>query len=354
MSKNLNLLKKHKIVKPTRKELRLIIHGALQCGVKPIEIQRRLNVSLWTIRKVKNKGIGRKKRKDAGKSRKITPDLAKKLTKIFKGKKAIGVKRVGKLVDLKSPTIRRWLSTKPWGQYLRPVKKLYLSERNISDRKKFYYRIRKFGINNVMKSVAFSDEMPAKLRSCMNPSNQGVRDFKKNRPSLVVFKHNPISLHVWGFISGKGSSDLLFIDGKTSLNSKTYAKILKFAKKQMSNLELEYLQEDGAPSHTSKSSCAERVKLGIKVFLKKENGLPGSFFWPGNSPDLNVIENAWSLLKFEIDSLKRPPKTPTALKNSIKKIWEKHRKNGCHANLIKSFKKRMTELKRNNFKDIDY
>ncbi len=54
-------------------------------------------------------------------------------------------------------------------------------------------------------------------------------------------------------------------------------------------------------------------------------GLPGSFFWPGNSPDLNVIENAWSLLKTEIDSLKKPPKTQRALKIALNKIWKKEK-----------------------------
>ena len=182
------------------------------------------------------------------------------------------------MVNLDPKTIREWLKTKAWGQYLRPVKKFFLSEKNILDRKKFYYRIKKFGIKEVMKNVAFSDEMPAKLSSYLNPSNQGVRDFKENRPTLILFKHNPISLHVWGFISGKGSSDLLFIDGKKSLNTKNYSKILKFAKRQMDDLGIEYLQEDGAPCHSSKESCKTRVKLKINILLKKEKGLPGSFF----------------------------------------------------------------------------
>ncbi len=297
-----------------------------------------------------NKGIERKKRKDFGTFKKITPDIAKKLKKILKGK-SIGVKRAGKMVNLDSKTIRRWLNTKPWGQYLRPVKKLYLSEKNISDRKKFYRKIQKFGVQKVMKEVAFSDEMPAKLNSCMNSSNRGVRDSKHNRPTLTVFKHKPISLHVWAFISGKGSSDLLFIDGKERLNSKTYLKILKFAKQQMNDLGIKYLQEDGAPCHRSKESCKLRTELGIKVLLKSETGLPGSFFWPGNSPDLNVIENAWSRLKTGIDQLKKPPKTKTGLKIALNKIWNQHRENGT---LVKSFGRRMEELKKKRFKQTKY
>ncbi len=38
------------------------------------------------------------------------------------------------------------------------------------------------------------------------------------------------------FISGKGSSNLLFMDGKTRINGEVYCKILVFAKKEMDKL----------------------------------------------------------------------------------------------------------------------
>ena len=44
--------------------------------------------------------------------------------------------------------------------------------------------------------------------------------------------------------------------------------------------------QDGAPCHTSKHSMGWLKDNGVKV-------LP----WPGNSPDLNPIENAWNVIK---------------------------------------------------------
>ena len=41
--------------------------------------------------------------------------------------------------------------------------------------------------------------------------------------------------------------------------------------------------------------------------------------WPGNSPDMNPIENLWAILKQKIRLLK--PKTKEALIRAIIKVW---------------------------------
>ena len=62
---------------------------------------------------------------------------------------------------------------------------------------------------------------------------------------------------------------------------------------------------DGAPAHKSKSISKFLTEHNIKVFK-----------WPGNSPDLNPIKNAWNYLKTKlqetrpsnIDDVKKEPK----------------------------------------------
>ncbi len=46
----------------------------------------------------------------------------------------------------------------------------------------------------------------------------------------------------------------------------------------MKKIGVKYLMEDGAGCHSSIASRKLRGKLGIKVFLKKENEIPGTFF----------------------------------------------------------------------------
>ena len=72
------------------------------------------------------------------------------------------------------------LKTKDWGKYLIPVKKPYLSEKNISDRKLFFAKVKEFGIKKIMKNVAFSDEMSIRLGPHKNRRDQGIRDVPSN------------------------------------------------------------------------------------------------------------------------------------------------------------------------------
>ena len=50
-------------------------------------------------------------------------------------------------------------------------------------------------------------------------------------------------------------------------------------------------QQDGAPAHTAKSVKAFLAQEGIEVLD-----------WPGNSPDLNPIENLWAIMKSRMAS----------------------------------------------------
>ena len=66
--------------------------------------------------------------------------------------------------------------------------------------------------------------------------------------------------------------------------------------------------QDGAPCHTSRHSMGWLRKEGVQV-------LP----WPGNSPDLNPIENAWNLMKNRLEN--RQFKNLEELKAEIIDVW---------------------------------
>ena len=69
------------------------------------------------------------------------------------------------------------------------------------------------------------------------------------------------------------------------------------------------LMEDGAPAHHAKSTKEWHVANGVRLF-------PG---WPGNSPDINPIENLWSQMKH----MQRHERATSikGLKKIAQKVW---------------------------------
>jgi hypothetical protein len=116
---------------------------------------------------------------------------------------------------------------------------------------------------------------------------------------------------VWGAISGLGPGPLYFVKG--TMNQYQYLNVLQntflpFLSENRIPVSSYTFMQDGAPCHTAKS---------VKKFLQTSNIqlLP----WPASSPDLNPIENVWSLLKLRVYALKNP--TVSALIENIKKVW---------------------------------
>lgn len=124
----------------------------------------------------------------------------------------------------------------------------------------------------------------------------------------ATIKH-PLSIMIWGCMSRKAVGRIQVIDG--TLNASRYIKeilepkLLSSACDMFGQVSGFIFQQDGAPCHTA--------QLCKKWFMKSKVQL---LTWPGNSPDLNPIENLWSRLK-KLVAAKRPSNRQTLIEAVI-------------------------------------
>jgi hypothetical protein len=135
-----------------------------------------------------------------------------------------------------------------------------------------------------------------------------------------------------GFFTASSPGSLVPVDGV--MNSSKYIEILK-------NRVLQFLQtfadgkgtfqHDFSPCHSSKS---------VQKFIQ-ENKI-SMLDWPGNSPDMNPIDNLWSILKKRLG--KTDCSTEERMVTNVTKVWfhDSGVKTIC-SKLVESMPKRFQE-----------
>lgn len=158
--------------------------------------------------------------------------------------------------------------------------------------------------------VLFSDESHFEVqgqrshfvrRSIGEPIRPEHLEQRVKHPEKVMF---------WGCFSHSGVGPLVKVEGM--MNSKQYIATLRrhavpeLRKKFPDNDGI--FQQDLAPCHTAK-------QVGKFFTSKKVSVLQ----WPGNSPDLNPIENLWAIVKNHLRA--KDCSTRASLLTAISEVW---------------------------------
>ena len=158
--------------------------------------------------------------------------------------------------------------------------------------------------------IMFTDESSFKLiRGVAKTVRRGKGDRFDNRFTVKTVKH-PGSVMVWAGFDGRGGrAGMRFLPKNVTMNTKEYLDTLEahMLPWYQGRGNTRFLQ-DGAPCHKSRKSMAWLAENGVDVMD-----------WPGNSPDLNPIENMWNMMKGRLEE--KQVTSVEMLKKEIIAIW---------------------------------
>ncbi len=100
-------------------------------------------------------------------------------------------------------------------------------------------------------------------------------------------------------------------------------------------------QQDSAPCHTA---------LVVKAWFQQQ--LVDLLSWPGNSPDINPIENFWQIVKTKSSAIRIT--SATHLIAEITRVWNYEITTDVCKNLINSMPSRLTQIIKNMGYPIKY
>lgn len=222
-----------------------------------------------------------------------------------------------------------------------------LTEKQRMHRLKFAKDHKKWTEND-WKRVMWSDESPFELFHAPNRQNDRVwASDSANVPAVETVK-NPQKVHVWGMMSHCALSDLHVVPLKTTINGQYYRENILakqgldavnrtatngsiLERKLVENQDEAIFMQDGAPPHTAKAT-QQWCRENLPGFWEKD-------VWPGNSPDLNPIENIWSIMQQMLDQ-EKPATSISGLVKQIKRAWASIRPSVL-ANLVAGVPNRM-------------
>ena len=179
--------------------------------------------------------------------------------------------------------------------------------------------------------VMFSDESTFRL---VRGSKKTVRrrsgsDRYAKEYVVKTVKHSG-SVMVWGCFDGfRGRAGLSFLPKDVTMNAVRYVETLEdHLIEWYHGRGNQWLLQDSAPCHRAHLTRDFLVDQGIRTID-----------WPGNSPDLNPIENLWHIMKCMLEQ--REVTSVPQMKDFIKTIWCTRVTRELCANLARSMPNRL-------------
>src|SRR6478735_1528816 len=230
-------------------------------------------------------------------------------------------------------------------------KKPLLSAKNIRKRLSWCMAHKDWTIDD-WKRVIWSDETKINRFNSDGRTWAWIRSGEslKSHHVKMAVKHGAGSIMLWSAITYAGVGWMCKING--NMDKELYKEILEDELERTIEYGVSKLgfqrhqvnfQHDNDPKHTSKV---------VKEYLQKQ------FYtvlqWPAQSPDLNPIENMWSLLKRRLNDYETAPKGMNELYERVTKVWYDLMKPEECQKVIESMPQRIHKCIQNKGRWTDY
>lgn len=185
------------------------------------------------------------------------------------------------------------------------------------------------------QSVIFSDEKKFNLDG-PDGYQMSWQDLRLPRQTRCARNFQGGSLMLWAAFGYLGKSNICFISNR--MNAEQYVELLdseliEFAGEKYGDNWI--FQQDNAPIHNARHT---------RQFFEEKN-IP-VLKWPAVSPDLNPIENLWSILSNQVYKNGRQFDNLKSLKTAIQEEWAKLDEDILHR-LVDSMPRRITSVQIN-------
>lgn len=242
-------------------------------------------------------------------------------------------------VDVSACTVRRALKEAGLVSFVRPTKPC-ISRKNVKARLAFAKAHLDWTVDD-WRRVIWSDE----TRVSIFGSDGRYYSWKRTEDKLQA-KHGGRGLMIWACITYDGPGFMTKIDN--TLDKELYKLILQEELQQSIDwygydARKIIFQHDNDPKHTAKTVLEY---LGNQQYT--------TMVWPPQSPDLNPIENIWSMVKLKLfRNYDSPPKGINDLWDRVQEVWDSLTMEDCRK-VIDSMPKRCRDVIKAKGYWIDY